>query len=132
MERKPDPAQLRYWIETTTLDYVMAQPEVLLAIELAEKIQSLFPYFAERPRWSHIFDQASRASQSCALNMCEAYGKGRGYFTSAMMIARGELYETGAALTLGPQEVCAPLLPLVKATANALDKRLLGCDLAAR
>lgn len=123
------PFDLKAFIQQTPLEAIMDTNGIKLAIKLNEGIQAAWTYCAERPRWANWWDQISRSSSSIVLNLAEAYGKGRGYFCNAAMIARGEAYETAAALVIGPKDVCEPLLPLAKQLVEAINSLLLATDL---
>src|SRR5215207_7761210 len=121
---KINPHDLKGFVQLTTLDYVMRQDELQLAKRLHEGIRDAWSYCAERPRWQSWWDQMNRASMSVVLNCSQGYGKGRGYLTSDLMIARGEAFEVAAGLAIGPKEVTDPLKPTARDLIAALSHRL--------
>lgn len=78
---------------------------------------------AECPRWASLYDQCSRSSSSVYLNLHEAAGRLRGHWLNAMLIARGEAYETAAALAIGPTQ-WHDLRPLAKQVISGINEAI--------
>ena len=109
------------FIKETLLDKVEQSELYIKAKDLALKIQARHDTIPVR--FGGWYDQISRSSQSILLNAVEAHGKGRGYYLSALMIARGEAYETYASLAIAPPGF-DDLVPLAKEICLLISKKV--------
>jgi len=97
-----DPHNIPDFIAATGWVKIESLPEYQLATEIATTIQA---GAANIPcRFGAWYDQISRSSQSVLLNFAESLGRGKGWYSNSLMIARGELAETIASLSIGPPE----------------------------
>lgn len=119
-----DPHAIPSFIDMTGWTQIENLEEYRLAKQLAEGIREAFGQVAEKPRWAAWYDQVSRSSQSVLLNFAEAMGRGKGWYSNSLMIARGELAETAASLSIGPREVCDPLKPVATRLYKLLGERI--------
>ena len=119
-----DPHNIPDFIKETGWTHIENLEEYQLAKQLTEGIRDSFGSIADRPRWASWYDQVSRSSQSVLLNFAEALGRGKGWYSNSLMIARGELAETAASLSIGPKEVCDPLKPVATRLYKLLGERI--------
>lgn len=98
-----DPYNVVEWINSTDWLDVEGTKEYKLATEVHRAIAEAFPRVPSLYLSWH--DQAFRSSQSVIHNYCEAMGKGMGWYSSALLIARGEAYETMAGLHMAPSNL---------------------------
>ena len=111
-------------LSLTEFDAIHNSPTVQAAKQLHEAINLTHALcVAECPRWSSLFDQCSRSSSSVYLNLHEAAGRLRGHWLNAMLIARGEAYETAASLAIGPKQ-WQDLKPLAKTVISGINEAL--------
>jgi four helix bundle protein len=106
-QSKLDPHNVPEWIRATDWLDVERTPEYILASEIHKTIAEAYARVpAQYLPW---YDQVFRSSQSVIHNFSEAIGKGMGWYSSALMIARGEAYEVAASLAIGPKDVVGDL-----------------------
>lgn len=120
----PNPFDVPHWCNVSTWESITNTPEYRITYELVQKINGYHAWFADRPRFAFLYDQLSRSSASILLNFCEAFGKGRGFYQSALLISRGEAYETAASISICPDEVREKLRPLILQLLPLLSKRV--------
>lgn len=111
------------WLDTTWED-VTRTTEYTLAQKLIARVQELGSYFSERHRLASLYDQLTRNSQSILHNYCEAFGKGRGFYASALWIARGESFECCGSLSICPKDIRDELLPLAVELTRLISDRI--------
>jgi four helix bundle protein len=109
----PSPFDVPNWCSVTTWESITATREFQIAYDLCQRVEAFHTWLLDRPRFHFLFDQLSRSAVSTLLNYSEAFGKGRGYYQSAMLIARGEAYETAASISICPSEIRDQLKPLI-------------------
>jgi four helix bundle protein len=122
-----NPNDIPNFLKKTTWEFVEDTEEFQAASHLINRIIELAPIFLEKPRLHSLYDQLTRNSQSILHNLCEAFGKGRGYYQSALLIARGEAFETCASISICPAEIRDELKPLAIKITQLLTSRILDC-----
>ncbi len=101
--RNLDPNDTKSWIKKTDWLDVEKTPEYRLAIHIHQTIAQA--YARVPAHYAAWYDQIFRSSLSVVNNFSEAIGKGKGWYSSALMIARGEAYETASSLAVSPQDL---------------------------
>lgn len=120
-----DPYDVKASVQQTSIEALEADDIFNGAVTLAQKVQDLYPFVREVPRWEALWDQTQRASSSVALNYSQSLGKLRGFTMNDMLCARAELMEVFAALSIGPEQFRA-LKPQAKELLALLDSRILA------